>query len=250
MDCHEKIQARRRKRTTKNAVQRQKPPPNNGVKLDKSLPAIPPSTSANSAFASELETPPIEVYSELPAGTVPRAGPTADTSNQTTKRREQSPAIAQNDVQGKHNPIATSVHLLADTNLTQILLPYRLISSKIIAIQLYLKSPITLVLRNFLFLWHSIPRRLRHSLPSCRVRGRTALPLADRGITLAQNRARRRVRNPSPKGRHHSHQLLISPSKRLDDNCSQPITSSSRAEPGMMVLAADQDRPQCHHMLG
>src|SRR5271169_10997 len=46
MDCHEKIQARRRKRTTRNAVQRQKPPSNNGVQLDKSLPAIPPPSMA------------------------------------------------------------------------------------------------------------------------------------------------------------------------------------------------------------
>ena len=116
MDCHEKIQARRRKRTTRNAVQRQKPPPNNGVKLDKSLPAIPPSMSANSAFIPELETPPIEVYSELPAEAVPRAGSTADASNQTTRGREQSPAIAQNDLQGS----ITDRHeclLLADTNI-------------------------------------------------------------------------------------------------------------------------------------
>src|SRR5271155_2282459 len=122
MDCHEKIQARRRKRTTKNAVPRQKPPSNNGVQLDKSLPAIPPSKSADSAFISELETPPIEIYSELPAEAVPRAGSTADTSNQTVRRREQSPAIAQNDLQGS----ISNRHergLLADTNLPDTLAP-------------------------------------------------------------------------------------------------------------------------------
>jgi len=122
MDCHEKIQARRRKRTTKNAVQRQKPPSNNGVQLDKSLPAIPPPMSANTAFISELETPPIEIYSELPAEAVPRAGSSADTSNQTVKRREQSPAIAQNEPQG-NIPDRYERGLLADANFSDTLAP-------------------------------------------------------------------------------------------------------------------------------
>ena len=100
MDCHEKIQARRRKRTTRNTLQRQRLASNNGVQLDKSLPAIPPSQPADNNSIPELETPTPEIYSELPAEVTPRAGSTEDTASQTLKRREQSPAIAQNDLQG------------------------------------------------------------------------------------------------------------------------------------------------------
>jgi Rho-type GTPase-activating protein 1/2 len=56
--------------------------------------------SADSTYIAELETPPSEIYSELPAEVTPRTGSTEDASNHTIKRREQSPAIAQSDLQG------------------------------------------------------------------------------------------------------------------------------------------------------
>src|SRR5436190_4598323 len=45
MDCHESLMARRRRRTARNAAQRQKTGPPPGVHLDKSLPPPPPTAT-------------------------------------------------------------------------------------------------------------------------------------------------------------------------------------------------------------
>ncbi|EAS31375.3 rho GTPase activator Rga [Coccidioides immitis RS] len=64
MDCHESLMARRRKRSARNATQRQKHP-SSAMHLDKSLPSLPPE--------HESRLPPTE-YVELPADVPSRSG--------------------------------------------------------------------------------------------------------------------------------------------------------------------------------
>jgi hypothetical protein len=71
MDCHESLMARRRKRTARNAPQRQKSGPNPGIHLDKSLPSLPMSPMPVTASASEPVPAPSDPFSvtstELPS---------------------------------------------------------------------------------------------------------------------------------------------------------------------------------------
>jgi len=74
MDCHEALMARRRKKS--KASSRSKTPGNNGVKLDKSLPAIPPPEARKTAYVPEPEPVYEEVYHELPTPDIPSVGKT------------------------------------------------------------------------------------------------------------------------------------------------------------------------------
>lgn len=67
MECHESLMARRRKRTARNAAQRQKQHINPSVQLDKSLPSLPP--TAESGSRQESETPSTDPFSEDPSRT-------------------------------------------------------------------------------------------------------------------------------------------------------------------------------------
>ena len=58
--------ARRRKKSAKNSVSRQKQVQNNTMLLDKSLPSLPPSVVPQSAFSPDYETPPSDHYSDTP----------------------------------------------------------------------------------------------------------------------------------------------------------------------------------------
>jgi hypothetical protein len=97
MDCHESLMARRRKKTARNAAQRQKPS-GAGVKLDKSLPSLPPSALAavnapKSAFSPDVETPPSDTYSDTPTE-IPSRYRSLETRSELSKksRRDGSPA--------------------------------------------------------------------------------------------------------------------------------------------------------------
>ena len=100
MDCHEKIQARRRKRTTRNGLQRQKP----SSHLDKSLPSLPPSIAARNLFSPELETP-SDTYTETPTQDLPSVTATKESdANYPPRRMEQSPPMAQHQHNGISDP--------------------------------------------------------------------------------------------------------------------------------------------------
>jgi hypothetical protein len=57
MDCHEALMARRRKKTARNAAQRQKVTSSNTAHLDKSLPAIPPPEARKTLYSPTTGTP-------------------------------------------------------------------------------------------------------------------------------------------------------------------------------------------------
>ncbi|EEQ28358.1 Rho-type gtpase-activating protein [Microsporum canis] len=70
MDCHESLMSRRRKRTARNAAQRQKPPAPN-MHLDKSLPSLPPSM-----MVPENSAPPpssSDIYSDSTSEHLPQS---------------------------------------------------------------------------------------------------------------------------------------------------------------------------------
>lgn len=66
--------ARRRKRSARNAAQRQKAP-NPSMHLDKSLPSLPPVMPQNVA-SPEVETPMSDPYSDVPSEAPPCSQPT------------------------------------------------------------------------------------------------------------------------------------------------------------------------------
>jgi hypothetical protein len=57
MDCHEALMARRKKKTARNAAQRQKVTSSNTAHLDKSLPAIPPPEARKTLYSPSTDTP-------------------------------------------------------------------------------------------------------------------------------------------------------------------------------------------------
>jgi hypothetical protein len=73
MDCHEALMARRRK---KSKASRSKVAGNNGVQLDKSLPAIPPPEARKTAYVPEPDPVYEEQYHELPTPDIPSVGKT------------------------------------------------------------------------------------------------------------------------------------------------------------------------------
>ncbi|KAK2784900.1 Rho-type gtpase-activating protein [Onygenales sp. PD_12] len=96
MDCHESLMARRRKRTARNAAQRQKVA---NVHLDKSLPSLPPSM-----MGSDANTPSTDPYSDTPTE-LPSRGRSEDersySRNSRNDRNITSPdpqAIAQDNL--------------------------------------------------------------------------------------------------------------------------------------------------------
>ena len=101
MDCHEALMARRRKKTARNAAQRQKMLANNAVHLDKSLPSLPSSAAPQSAITPDVETPSSETYSETPTEIPSRERHEDEAHNPpTVSQREKSPAITQNSTRG------------------------------------------------------------------------------------------------------------------------------------------------------
>lgn len=88
MSCHESLMARRRKKT-------KKPPSTVQPKVDKSLPALPP--SAATSFTPDIDTP-SEQYSEPPTADVSPRPPQSRRNESSSQnfRREASPA-SQND---------------------------------------------------------------------------------------------------------------------------------------------------------
>ena len=104
MECHEALMARRRKKTSRNAAQRQKTAANNNALLDKSLPSLPPSAAPKSSFSPEIETSPSETQSEPPAEALPRLRPRHDrhdgSRGGSKERREPSPANSRSNSRG------------------------------------------------------------------------------------------------------------------------------------------------------
>ncbi len=103
MECHEALMARRRKKTARNAAQRQKAAANNAL-LDKSLPSLPPSAAPKSSYSPEPETPPSETHSETPTEVPPRLQPRSERRavprGLSRERRDASPANSRNYSRG------------------------------------------------------------------------------------------------------------------------------------------------------
>lgn len=103
MECHEALMARRRKKTARNAAQRQKTAANNAL-LDKSLPSLPPSAAPKSSFSPELDTPPSETHSETPTEIPPRLRPRDErhgvSRGDSRERRDPSPADSRSNSRG------------------------------------------------------------------------------------------------------------------------------------------------------
>ncbi|PSN71252.1 rho-type GTPase-activating protein-like protein 2 [Corynespora cassiicola Philippines] len=125
MSCHESLMARRRKKS-------KKPPSSAGPapKVDKSLPALPPSAAQPSAFTPDLDTP-SDVFSEPTTTDVsPRPPhPRRNDSSPANYRRDASPA----DVDSRREPTLpastykeTNHSETSDTNDDGILLPFAL----------------------------------------------------------------------------------------------------------------------------
>lgn len=125
MECHEALMARRRKKTARNAAQRQKANANNAL-LDKSLPSLPPSAAPKSAFSPELETPPSETHSETPTEIPPRLRPTdgrrGGSRGGSGDRRDQSPANHRSDSRGQSPSISVRA-LSADEMIDNLNIP-------------------------------------------------------------------------------------------------------------------------------
>jgi hypothetical protein len=77
MDCHERLMARRRKKSSRTGATRQKHP---NTILDKSLPSLPPEVIPETTLSPDYPTPPSDTYletpAELPAATAPAAAAT------------------------------------------------------------------------------------------------------------------------------------------------------------------------------
>ena len=86
MDCHEALMARRRKKTSRNAAQRQK----TGL-LDKSLPSLPPSEAHKHAFSPSVDSPPSSSYSSN-LGDAPSLAKQVEEMRKASERREHSPS--------------------------------------------------------------------------------------------------------------------------------------------------------------
>jgi Rho-type GTPase-activating protein 1/2 len=103
MECHEALMARRRKKTARNAAQRQKTAANNAL-LDKSLPSLPQNAAPKSSFSPELDTPPSETHSDTPTEIPPRLRPRDErhgvSGGVTRDRRDPSPANSRSDSRG------------------------------------------------------------------------------------------------------------------------------------------------------
>lgn len=92
MDCHEALMARRRKKTARNAAQRQKVTSNNSAHLDKSLPAIPPPEARKTLYSPTIGTPSSETSDstmQMPSVSVPSYD---EQRQQMGERRDPSPA--------------------------------------------------------------------------------------------------------------------------------------------------------------
>ncbi|KAK2764282.1 Rho-type gtpase-activating protein [Arachnomyces sp. PD_36] len=74
MDCHESLMARRRKRSARNAAQRQKIP-SSSMHLDKSLPSLPPTAMPRDVASPDVDTPMSDPYSDVPSEPAPRSRP-------------------------------------------------------------------------------------------------------------------------------------------------------------------------------
>ena len=113
MSCHESLMARRRKKS-------KKPPSSAPVpKVDKSLPALPPSAvQPGAAFTPDLDTP-SDVFSEPTTTDVSPRPPHArrNDSSPATFRRDASPASLEDNRKGKSN--SPSFHLKVSTPLIQ-----------------------------------------------------------------------------------------------------------------------------------
>lgn len=72
MDCHESLMARRRKRSARNANQRQKVP-SSSIQLDKSLPSLPATVMPQDAASPDVDTPMSEPYSDSTYEVHPRS---------------------------------------------------------------------------------------------------------------------------------------------------------------------------------
>lgn len=96
MDCHEALMARRRK---KSKASRSKVAGNNGVQLDKSLPAIPPPEARKTAYVPEPDPVYEEQYHELPTPDIPSVGKTISELQKDVDSRPSS--VDQNQPRGK-----------------------------------------------------------------------------------------------------------------------------------------------------
>lgn len=116
MDCHEALMAKRRKKTARNAAQRQKLTSNNNAQLDKSLPAIPPPEARKTLYSSTTDTrlpetsePTVQMPSVTMSGH-------EDQRQQMIERRDPSPA-AQNYARGtaRYTPPIVDILLTFET---------------------------------------------------------------------------------------------------------------------------------------
>ena len=89
MECHEALMARRRKKTSRNAAQRQKLASAN-THLDKSLPSLPPSEAHKHAFTPSSDSPPSSSYSSN-AGGAPSLAKQVEEMRKASERHEQYP---------------------------------------------------------------------------------------------------------------------------------------------------------------
>lgn len=112
--------ARRRKKTARNAAQRQKTAANNSL-LDKSLPSLPPSAAPKTSFSPDLETPPSESHSETPTEVPQRLRPRDErrggSRGLSRERSDPSPANSQTNSRGmlRRTPVCeSSTEYLAD----------------------------------------------------------------------------------------------------------------------------------------
>ena len=120
--------ARRRKKTARNAAQRQKSAANTAL-LDKSLPSLPPSAAPKSTLSPELETPPSETHSETPTEIPPRLRPRDERHDGprggSRERRDISSANGRSNSRGLFKSLLTRVssstdHLADALNILQI----------------------------------------------------------------------------------------------------------------------------------
>ena len=95
MECHEALMARRRKKTSRNATQRQKSASNH---LDKSLPQLPPSEAHKHAFTPSVDSPP-PYSSNLEEA--PSLAKQVEEMRKASERRENSPSGLNN--RGEHH---------------------------------------------------------------------------------------------------------------------------------------------------
>ena len=118
MECHEGLMARRRKKSAKNSVSRQKQVQNNTMLLDKSLPSLPPSIVPQSAFSPDYETPPSDNHSDTPTELPPSARRPSYQNGDASRDRSQSASEEERKGEtGLYSSLKVRLYLLLVGNL-------------------------------------------------------------------------------------------------------------------------------------